>query len=137
MGPFHGTVSEGQLRHVPAEILERRPLELPITLLGVQLDKSAGVGERDEWELERRLLRRDEVPGGEGALESCAGRPSEVTNTRSHMRVAETIRTRPSRPSGRPAFAMAGLQVGPGAIGESCFGMAFSQPPGPLLVPFV
>ena len=32
-----------------------------------------GLGERDERDLERRLLGGGEVPGREGALESCAG----------------------------------------------------------------
>ena len=67
------------------EVLERRPLVLPIALLRVQLDKRAGLGERDERDLERRLLGRDEVPGGERALKPSAGMSFRKSwNIRSH-----------------------------------------------------
>ena len=77
-----GNIGERRVRlvHGAAEVLESRPLVLPIALLGVQLDQSAGVGERDEGDLERGLLRGGEVPrcertlgpgaGGSGALRS-------------------------------------------------------------------
>jgi hypothetical protein len=78
-----GDVGQRRVRlvHVPAEVLERRPLVLRVALLGVQLDQFAGLGERDERDLERCLFGPGEVPGGEGALESCAGWPSSVMPT--------------------------------------------------------
>ena len=66
-----GHVGERRVRlgHVPGEVLECRPLVLPITLLRIQLDECAGLGERDERDLERRLLGRDQVAGLEGTLD--------------------------------------------------------------------
>jgi len=55
------------------EVFERRPLELAIALLGVQLDERSGLGERNKRDVERSLLSRDDVAGGKCPLEPCSG----------------------------------------------------------------
>ena len=92
------------------------PLELPVTLLRVQFDESACVGERDGRDLEGCLLGRDEVPGLEGSLELCAGMA-----LRSHEHTFSHVPGRDHQDMSvaaiwSRAFAMARLQAGPGAI---------------------
>ena len=56
-------------------------------LLGVQLDQRTSLRERDERDLERCLLGRDQIAGLEGALESCAG-----MSLRSHKHTFSRVR---------------------------------------------
>ena len=49
------------LVQVSAEILQRRPLELRVSLLRIELDKLTGLRQRHEWDLESGLLRCGQV----------------------------------------------------------------------------
>ena len=80
------------LCQIAPEVLQRCPFVLPITVLRVQLDECAGIGERDERQVEGGSLGGGKVPGGESRLNRAPGWPSEVTNTRSHIQgIAEEI----------------------------------------------